>query len=189
VTVHNLRFPRISQPEAPSRVAGWRRRVGALAARAFAAALVCWGIAGTDARAQGADSVVAVISQRPLAFGGLVPGLPLRIAPDDPRAGVLEFRGRPGAEIRITLVLPDRLQQGATAVGLRFGGTDGLLTPSPDARNGTRVDPQVPFTTLLSSSGSAFLFLGATATALPAVPGGDVAGLVVARVVYTGSPE
>lgn len=141
----------------------------------------------TAVGAQGADSVVAVISQRPLAFGGLVPGLATRISPDDPRAGVLEFRGRPGAEIRVTLVLPDRLQQGATAVALRFGGTDGLLTPTPDSRNGTRVDPQVPMTTVLSKSGSAFLFLGATATALPAVPGGDVSGLVVARVIYTGT--
>ncbi len=169
------------------------RGIGACVAVLGAAGALCTPLSA--ARAQpGVQSVltaaVLVLPLRPLDFSAVLPGVAKSVDAVDPRGGVLELRGDPTRQIRITLTLPTViLTSGGIFMSVLYGTSDAILATAFDPTLGTRFDPNAArLACFNASTGSLFLFLGGRVVPRSTQRRGDYAGTVVATVTYTGAP-
>lgn len=147
------------------------------------------------ARAQpGLQSVLAatvlVLPLRPLDFQAVLPGIGKSVDALDPHGGVLELRGDPARQVRITLTLPLVIvTSGGVFMPVTYGTSDAILSTVFDPTIGTRFDPNAARLACFNpSSGSLFVFLGGRVLPRPTQRRGDYTGSVVATVTYTGAP-
>ncbi|MBI3789847.1 MAG: hypothetical protein HY275_03110 [Gemmatimonadetes bacterium] len=141
-----------------------------------------------------APSVLAatalVLALRPLDFAAVLPGISKVVDAVDPHGGVLEVRGDPTKQVRISLTLPAIiLTTGGVFLPVTYGTSDAILSTAFDPTIGTRFDPNAPRLTCLNpSTGSVFVFLGGRVLPAPTQRRGQYAGTVIANVTYTGAP-
>ena len=173
------------------RPAGRRTRVRT-AALMMASGLLC---ASSGLQAQpGVQSVLAatvlVLPLRPLDFQTVLPGIGKSVDALDPHGGVLELRGDPTRQVRITLTLPLVIvTSGGVFMPVTYGTSDAILSTVFDPTIGTRFDPNAARLTCFNpATGSIFLFLGGRVLPRPTQRRGDYTGTVVATVTYTGAP-
>jgi hypothetical protein len=142
----------------------------------------------------GAPSVLVanalVLALRPLDFNVVLPGITKTVDALDPHGGVMEVRGDPTKQVRISLTLPTLiLTTGGVFMPVVYGASDAILSTAFDPTIGTRFDPNAPRLTCLNpATGSAFLFLGGRVLPRTTQRRGDYAGTVIANVTYTGAP-
>jgi hypothetical protein len=158
----------------------------------FASAVI---LAPLAAHAQpGVQSVltatVLVLPLRPLDFQAVLPGIGKSVDALDPHGGVLELRGDPARQVRITLTLPLVIvTSGGVFMPVAYGTSDAILSTVFDPTIGTRFDPNAARLACFNpATGSLFLFLGGRVLPRPTQRRGDYSGTVVANVTYTGAP-
>lgn len=161
-------------------------RGGALAALLGGAALL-------PAAAQSSVLVspsVVVLPLRTLDFASVLPGIPKFVDAVDPSGGVLEVRGDPARQVRISLSLPAViLSSGGVFLPVVYGTSDGILSTTFNPSSGARFDPNVVRMACFNpGTGSLFVFLGGRVLPRPTQRRGNYAGTVVATVTYTGVP-
>ncbi len=132
---------------------------------------------------------VLVLPIRSLDFQSVLPGIGKTIDPRD-HGGILEFRGDPSRQIRITLALPPVIvAAGGVFMPITYGTSDAILSTALNPTIGTRFDPNAARVACFNpSSGSLFLFLGGRVLPRPTQQRGLYHGIVVANVTYTGAP-
>lgn len=173
------------------------RRRAVRHARAWSwALLVLSGALLTPRVAQGQPGVqsvlgpsVLVLPIRPLDFQSVLPGIGKSIDPRE-HGGILEFRGDPSRQIRITLALPPVIvTSGGVFMPITYGTSDAILSTALNPAIGTRFDPNAARVACFNpSSGALFLFLGGRVLPRPTQQRGIYNGTVVANVTYTGAP-
>lgn len=180
---------------APGCPASFRRMAGRCAhvLPALALAALAGNVALVRASAQSSVVVspsVVVLPLRTLDFASVLPGIPKFVDAVDPRGGVLEVRGDPARQVRISLSLPAViLSSGGVFLPVVYGTSDGILSTTFDPTSGARFDPNaVRMACFNPGTGSLFLFLGGHVLPRPTQRRGTYAGTVVATVTYTGAP-
>ena len=133
---------------------------------------------------------VLVLPLRTLDFASVLPGIPKFVDAVDPRGGVLEVRGDPARQVRISLSLPAViLSSGGVFLPVVYGTSDGILSTTFDPTSGARFDPNaIRVACFNPGTGSLFVFLGGRVLPRATQRRGSYAGTVVATVTYTGIP-
>ncbi len=135
-------------------------------------------------------ATVLVLPLRPLDFQAVLPGIGKSVDALDPHGGVLELRGDPTRQVRITLTLPPVIvTTGGVFMPITYGTSDAILSTVFDPTIGTRFDPNAARLACFNPvTGSLFVFLGGRVLPRPTQRRGDYTGTVVANVTYTGAP-
>lgn len=130
----------------------------------------------------GAQSI-AVRPLQDLAFGTLIPGVPVRVAPlDAVRGGQVEVQATRGTVFELRISLPNTMTgPGGSTLPLAFDNASGVAAAN---RNGNRGDlvtfnPRAPQRFQLVTSDRAVIYLGGEARPRGAQPVGRYAAPVV----------
>jgi hypothetical protein len=139
------------------------------------------------ASAQGRPLRVTGIA--PLAFGTLIPGVPVMVPPADAaRAGQFEIRGQKAVPLQLTFVLPvAMIGPGGVVLPLAFGAADAGFSASGNGAAQAAFDPRVPATFTLPGNGKASVFLGGRALPVNGQAAGSYTGTITFVVSYLGS--
>ena len=127
---------------------------------------------------------VQVTGVRGLAFGTVLPGVPLHILRTDPvNSGQFEVRGPPPKLLQLTLTLPTVLAgpSGAT-MPLSFATNDAGVSLTNIITSQIAIDPNRPYTTALINNRLG-VFLGGTVSPIPTQRAGAYTATVILSVV------
>jgi len=117
-----------------------------------------------------------------LTFGTVIAGTPSTPADPASQAGRFDIGGEPSAGVSVSFTLPIQLAGPGGNIPISFGTSDGLeWGPFPTAF--TTFDPNVPYLTALSGSGT--LTIGITGTVSP--PAGTTTGTYTGTITLTVS--
>jgi hypothetical protein len=122
-----------------------------------------------------------------LAFGNVLPGIPVSVSSGDPNhSGLFEISGPAAACVRVEFTLPSGLTGGGAPLPLVFGPADGFdfshLHP-----HGVFFDPHVPLVGVLGADGQLFVRLGGTVLPTRTQPGGAYSATITMTVYNLGS--
>ena len=143
-------------------------------------------VGSTQLQAQGRPLVPAGVQD--LAFGTLIPGIPMHVLRTDPvGSGQFSLRGQKDAQVLMQFILPTSMAGplGAT-LPLSFGPTDGGFSDTESITNQAGFDPRASALGRLSGNGRASIFLGGTASPSPTQRAGAYGGTITLTVSYTG---
>jgi hypothetical protein len=124
-----------------------------------------------------------VTSVRGLAFGTLLPGVPLVVPPADAaRSAQFDIRVNNRGLALITFILPPVMTGPAATMPLSFGATSAGFSDTGSTAGMTLFDPRAPFTGTASTNGRATIFLGGTALPAGTQRAGSYTGTVTLTV-------
>lgn len=158
----------------------------AAAAIALPSAAAAQNSATIEATATVLDPITVAFVQD-LAFGEVIPGFPLTVAPADANAGQFQISGGSTAEVDLDFgTLITALDgPGAATLPITFGAADAGFGATAATVDGT-FDPNVGTTANLVT-GNLFVFLGGTVTPGAVQTPGAYSGDVTLTVTYTGN--
>jgi len=124
-----------------------------------------------------------VTSVRGLAFGTLLPGVPVVVPPSDAARGAqFDIRANNRGVVLIAFALPVAMTGPGAPLPLSFGATSAGFSASGSTTGMTLFDPRVPFTGTVSNNGRATIFLGGTALPAGTQGAGSYTGTVTLTV-------
>lgn len=103
---------------------------------------------------------LVAVAVHDLAFGTVLPGIPVSVSVGDPmHSGQFEVTGPAAASIRVEFTLPGALTSGGGLLTVAFGSGDGYAAFTPLAQV---FNPHAPLLGALGPSGQLFIRLGGT---------------------------
>jgi hypothetical protein len=146
----------------------------------FAATLLALAACAHPLQGQRTPTVTSV---RGLAFGTLLPGVPLVVPPADAaRSAQFDLRVNNRGLALITFVLPPAMTGPGAPLPLSFGATSAGFSATGSTTGMTIFDPRVPFTGTASNNGRGTVFLGGTALPAGTQSAGSYTGTVTLTV-------
>ena len=127
----------------------------------------------------------SVVGVRPLAFGGLFPGVPRAVLRTDPASSAqFDLKGHPNGSASLTFLLPAVMTGPAGAtLPLVFGGNDAGFSASQSITSQVGFDPRTPYLATFPGN-RASVFLGGTASPSVSQRAGAYTGTVTLTVVF-----
>ncbi|HWO89730.1 MAG TPA: DUF4402 domain-containing protein [Gemmatimonadales bacterium] len=136
--------------------------------------------------AQGGNRPVSAVTRQNMAFGTVIPGVPVTVSWSDPlAAGQVEIRGNRNVQVSVQITLPAAMAGpfGAT-MPMLFGSADGGYSQTNNAAAATSFDPRSPLVATLSPQGRLFIFLGGTVSPPVTQRAGAYTGTITVTVAY-----
>ncbi|HEX5005433.1 MAG TPA: hypothetical protein VFV65_08955 [Gemmatimonadales bacterium] len=131
----------------------------------------------------GAARAQTVVGVQNLAFGTVIPGVPVTIAPTDAvRAGQYRITGLFLATVTVTFTLPTAMNRvgGGASIPLTFLNTSGQWDPAVGAT--TTFNPNSPYTAFVWL-GTTLVSLGGRASPAPSQLGGSYTSNIIMTVI------